>query len=423
MSASVESPTTYHRLDNGLTVLMQPMPSLRTAAFAFCLPAGVQWEPDGLSGLAGLTCEMVQRGAGPYSSRELVAVLDNLGVERAAGATTAHTSYSAAMPAENLQETLRVYAEQLRRPHLPANQLEDARNLALQELCGIEDEPTQRILKQLKLRHYGARLGRSAHGDRDGLEAITPTAIREFFENHYQPAESILAIAGRFDTDQVLTTLEAAFSDWQPQRRPEPIPLPRQPEVYDHFEHPSQQTHIALAYPAVDYASAHYYTLRAGLGVLSDGMSSRLFDRVREQRGLCYSVWAGTHSLREIGGVFAYAGTTAERAQETFDVTMQEIQALREGVEEDELQRLKVRVQSNLIMEQESSLSRASSMASDYYYLGRVIPAHEIQARIEAVDSDAIARYWSEHPPSPLRVVTLGPQALDVRRYVGSAAG
>ncbi|WP_145350640.1 M16 family metallopeptidase [Roseimaritima multifibrata] len=390
------------------------MPWLRTAAFSLCLPAGVQRETEHLAGLSGLVCEMVQRGAGSRNSRDLAAVQDHLGMDRSAGVSTAHVSFGAAMPADSLDSALEIYADVSRRPHLPADQLEDAQAVALQELHAISDEPTQRVMTLLKTLHYGPLLGRSIYGSEKGLTAVTSDHIRNFYTQFYQSSGAILAIAGNFDWDKTLEQVERLWGDWQ-SKPPQPIP-PQEtpPALYKHLQHASQQTHIAFAYPAVSFGHKDYFALRAGMGVLSDGMSSRLFDRVREQRGLCYSVSAGCHSLKGIGGVFGYAGTTVERAQETLDVTLREIKAIVDGVDEDELRRLKVRVQSNLIMEQESSASRASSMVSDWYHLGRVMPAQELEDRIESITSDDIVRYWNEHPPTNFRIVTLGPNPLSV---------
>jgi predicted Zn-dependent peptidase len=173
------------------------------------------------------------------------------------------------------------------------------------------------------------------------------------------------------------------------------------------------QTHIGFSFDAVPYGHEDYFRMRAGVGVLSDGTSSRLFDRVREQRGLCYTVMANCHSLPAAAGVFGYAGTTPERAQETLDVTLGEIEHLADGLEPGELERWKVRIQSNLIMEQESSASRASSLASDFVQLGRVMPTAELESRIESLTSDDVRDYWAAHPPAQYRIVTLGSQKLE----------
>lgn len=388
------------------------MPWLPTAAFSVCLPGGCQAEPAGTEGLAAMTCEMVQRGAGPRSSRQIVATQDNLGLDRSAGVSTAFTSFGASMPAESLAEALRLYADIVRRPHLPEDQLGDARQASFQELRAAEDDPTQRIMDRLRRLHYGPVLGHSSYGTAESLSRIDSGDIRHFFESNYQPNGAILAVAGQFDWQQIRDHIAALFGDWNPgSLLAAPTPS-RSSSQYEHIEHASQQTHIAFAFPSVPYSHPDYYTLRAGLGILSDGMSSRLFDRVREQRGLCYSITAGCHSLINGGGVFGYAGTTVERAQETLNVTLAEIEAIVEGVAEDELERLKVRVQSGLIMEQESSASRASSMVSDWYHLKRVVQAAEIERRIDAITSEDIIAYWKAYPPCDYRIVTLGPHSL-----------
>ena len=158
------------------------------------------------------------------------------------------------------------------------------------------------------------------------------------------------------------------------------------------------------------------------MGILSDGMSSRLFDRVREKRGLCYTVTASCHSLKNGGGVFGYAGTTPERAQETLDVTLHEIESLLGDLESSELERWKVRIESGLIMEQESSASRASSMASDFYQLGRPMTTVELETLIESLTLDDIRDYWSANPPKDYRIVTLGPNPLTIPESSESTA-
>jgi predicted Zn-dependent peptidase len=182
--------------------------------------------------------------------------------------------------------------------------------------------------------------------------------------------------------------------------------------AYEHLESPSAQTHIGFAFGTIPYGHPEYFRMRAGIGILSDGMSSRLFDRVREQRGLCYTVSASCHSLKNGAGVFGYAGTTPERAQETLDITLREIEHLCDDLDAGELERWQIRIQSLLIMEQESSASRASSLASDYYQVGRPIPTAELEAEIESLTLDEVRGYWQDHPPGDYRIVTLGPAPL-----------
>lgn len=398
-------------LSNGLTVLVQSMPWLRTAAFSLSLPGGVRFEAMDRGGLSGLVCEMVQRGAGPHSSRDLVAVQDNLGLDRNSGVTAAMVSFGAAMPAESLRQAIELYAEIVRRPHLPQDQLDEARMMSLQELRAIQDEPTHRVMQRLRELHYGDRLGRSPYGTEAGIGKITQEDVRHFYTDHYHAGGGILAVAGNVDPSQVIDWAAAALDDW---KTGESLPLESRErgECYEHIESQSSQTHIGFAFDSIPYGDADYFKMRAAIGILSDGMSSRLFDRVREKRGLCYTVAASCHSFKQAAGVFGYAGTTPERAQETLDVTLHEIEHFADDLEASELERWQVRIQSGLIMEQESSASRASSIASDFYQLGRIITTEELESIIEGLTVEQVRDFWVARPANEYRLVTLGPEPL-----------
>lgn len=396
-----------------MTVLVQSMPWLRTAAFTLSLRGGIQNESTDHGGLASMVCEMVQRGAGKYSSRDLVAVQDNLGMDRNSGVSTATVSFGSAMPAESFGEALKLYADIVRRPHLPADQIDDARMMMIQELRAIEDEPTQRVMRRVRELQYGKRLGRGSQGTNESLTAICSDDIRDFYQSNYHAGGAILTVAGRVDSAEVIDRAQEAFGDWRGGEY-ESAPEPTGQSGYEHIDADSSQTHIAFAYPSIPYGHPDYFRMRAGIGILSDGMSSRLFDRVREKRGLCYTVSASCHSLINAGGVFGYAGTTPARAQETLDVTLSEIKNLATDLEQSELDRWQVRIESGLIMEQESSASRASSLASDFFQLGRAMPTEELSEIIESLTLAEVKDYWEKHPPSDYRIVTLGPEKLQV---------
>jgi predicted Zn-dependent peptidase len=150
------------------------------------------------------------------------------------------------------------------------------------------------------------------------------------------------------------------------------------------------------------------------VGILSDGMSSRLFTEVREKEGLCYTIYASVNTLRDRGAVLCYSATSTERAQETLDVTMRELRRLKEGVAEDELQRLKARIKSSLIMQQESSASRSVSMAIDWYHLGRVRSLQEVSDYINALTAESISDYLRRNSPRDFRLVSLGAKPLEM---------
>ncbi len=402
-----------HELSNGLALVAQSMPWLESAAFSLLVPAGSSLDPAEQLGLGNFVCEMVQRGCGARDSRQFVEDLELLGADTAASVSNAHMSFSGAMPAESLFEVLAIYADVVRAPRLPAEQLEDSRLVCLQEIRSAEDDLAQRAMIELRRRHYGDPYGRAGHGTADAVQQIGLSDVRRHWESHFQPSGSILSVAGGIRWAELRDEVERCFADWQP-IAPPPLTETPGPGSYGHIPHESSQTHIAVAYPSVPYSDEEYFQARGAVGVLSDGMSSRLFTEVREKRGLCYTVQATCHSLRDRGSVICYAGTTTERAQETLDVLVAELRDLKNGVGADELDRLKARIKSALIMQQESSTSRSSAIAADWYFLERVRTLEEIGAILDRLTCDSINRYLAGHPPTEFTVVTLGEQELEM---------
>lgn len=401
-----------HQFDNGLVLLAEPMDWLESAAFSLLVPAGCSQEPADRLGLANFVCEMVQRGCGERDSRQFVSDLELVGADMSASASNAHTSFSGAMPTDGLYEALSIYADVVRRPHLPIDQLEDARLVCFQEIRSNDDDLPQKVFQALRLLRYGTPYGRSAPGAIESVERISLDDIRQYFEQSYGPHRAILSVAGKFDWPRLRDHVGELFGDWKTKETAELEETPAS-ENHRHLPHDSSQTQIGVAFPSVPYSHPDYFQARGAVGVLSDGMSSRLFTEVREKRGLCYAVYATCHSLRDRGSVLCYAGTTAERAQETLDVLVGELVRLGDGIQADELDRLKAKIKSGLIMQQESSPARSGSIAADWYHRGRVHTVEELGRIIDGLTCDSINEYLASHPPREFSVVTLGAKELE----------
>jgi predicted Zn-dependent peptidase len=402
-----------HTLPTGLTLVAEEMPWLESAAIALLVPAGCAFEPADKLGLAGLTCEMAQRGAGERDSRRFMADLENLGADTSASVSIAHTSFGGAMPAESLPAVLGMYADLVQRPHLPAAQLDDARLGCLQEVKAIEDDLAQKTMQHLRLRHYASPWGRSSQGTEPTVSGLSISDVRRHFESLYSPQRAILSVAGKIDWPRLKDEVQRLFGDWRAAKESRVSESPAQ-RSYLHIPTESSQTHIGIALDAVPYSHQDYFQIRGAVGVLSDGMSSRLFTEVREKRGLVYTVYAMCHSLKDRGAILAYAGTTAERAQETLDVMLAELKALYRGITSDEIDRLKGRIKRALIIQQESSPSRAGSIALDWYYLNRIRTMTELSGIIDSLTADSINAYLEANPPREFSVVTIGREQLAV---------
>ncbi len=409
---SVSQPILSHVYDNGLVLVAEPSPETESAAFTFLLPGGCCYEDEAAAGLAGLTCEMSLRGAGGRDSRAFVQDLDRLGVERGESVGVSQVSFGGATIAENLPAALSIYSDVLRVAELPSDQLEAGKMVCLQEIRAIEDDPSHKLMIELRRAHYPHPWGRPSYGTEATLATIKIDHVRDYYQRFYRPNGAILGLAGNFDWEATRDWIGELLSDWPAAARNTPSETPGG-ERSTHIHMDSGQTQIGIAFPSLPYRHPDYFLAWGAVGVLSGGMSSRLFTEVREKRGLCYSVHASLNTQRDRAAVLCHAGTTAERAQETLNVTCGELVRLGEGVATEELQRLKARIKSSLIMQQESTSSRSAAIAREWYHLGKARSLDEIGSLIDNLNADSINAYLAENPPADFTIVTLGPQPLE----------
>jgi predicted Zn-dependent peptidase len=406
-------------LDNGITLVGEALSDLESVAVAFHLPAGGVHDGPGRCGLATLTGEMCLRGAGDRDSRRIVEDLESAGVQWSQAVSTSHMSFSGAMVATQLPVALPIYADILRRPLLPEHEFEQARQMILQNLAGTEDDPPHRVMSALRQVHFPAPWGLPAEGLSADVERLTPADVLGFANRHLQPGGMIISIAGRIDWPDFVSRAERLFGGWQPQPAPPVASGPRGPRVR-HVPHESQQTHIALAWSVPPYRDDESYEVTAALSILGGGSSSRLFTEVRERRGLCYSVSAGYQTHRDHAIALCYAGTTAARSQETLDVMLAEIDRLPGSLSAAELDRVKARAKSGLVMQQESSAARAGAIARQWYHLGGMRTLAEELARYDRLSVASIEAWLASHPPRDMSVVCLGQEPLEVPHAVSA---
>ncbi len=352
-----------HTLANGLVLLAERMEHVRSAAINFLMPAGAAFDPPGRFGVASVLADMMTRGAGDRDSRELALALDNLGVDRDESVGAVNMRFWGSTLARNVPAALDIFADVLRRPHLPADELEPVQALALQDIQSLEDSPQQKVMVELRRRYYPPPLNQDRRGRAEEIEALTIDDVWRQYARLFRPNGAILSVAGNIEWEPLKAQVERLFGDWPAGEDAGLLPAPHAPQS-EHIHKDTQQTQIALAYPAAAIGSAEYYPARAAASVLSGGMGSRLFTEVREKRGLCYSVSAWHETFKDRGSMLAYAGTRSERAQETLDVTVGELRRLRDGVSDDEIDRVKAGLKSSLIMQEESTSARAGAIAT-----------------------------------------------------------
>jgi predicted Zn-dependent peptidase len=400
-----------HTFPNGLTLLAERMEHVRSAALNFLVPAGCVYDPSERAGIAAVLADLITRGAGPRDSRELTLALDNLGLDRSESVGLMHTRFWGATVARNIPAALEIYADILRRPHLPDEEIDAVKALALQDLRGLEDEPRSKVLVELRKHYYPTPLNNDHRGTVEGIATLTSDEVRQHHRRLFHPAATILSVAGNIEWQPLLDQVGRLFGDWKGSAQTA-ITYGEQPSNRGHVTKELEQTQIGVAYASVPIGDGDYYNALGAVNVLSGNMSSRLFTEVREKEGLCYSVWATYQTLKDRARVICYAGSRNERAQRTLDVLLRELRRLPEGVEPDEVERVQAGLKSSLIMQQESTAGRALSLASDWYYLGRVRSFDEIQAAIDGLTTKSIGKHLRRCPPGDFTIVTLGPKVL-----------
>ncbi len=403
-----------HTLKNGMVLLGEPMEAVESVAFDFMLPAGVAQLPKGCCGAGNVIADWIFRGAGNKDSRQLGDALDGLGLQRASSIGTSHLTIGAALEASNLTQALDLYADIICKPSLKEDQYELARQLAIDTVLSLDDEPRQKVMLKLREKFYPNPLGRSILGEIADLRALTAQVSKQIINDNFNFSQAIFSVAGKYDFDEVCHQMETKF-DTGRQKPTESITLEPKAEKYTHIDNDGAQVHIGLMIGSVKPTDEDYYNARVAVSVLSGGMSARLFTEVREKRGLCYAIGARYHGLKEAAGIMCYAGTTPDKAQETLDCIIGEFNRLSEGITPEEIATAKVGLKSRLILQSESSSSRAGGIGSDYYILGRVRTLDEIKDRIEQTSLDSVLGFLRSNKFKDFTVVTIGPKQVSIK--------
>jgi predicted Zn-dependent peptidase len=401
-------------MPNGMTLVGQRMDHVSSTAMAILVPCGAAGDPEGLEGAAVVANEWRFRGAGDRDSRQLTDALDALGCQHSHSVQGEHVQFGSAQLGRNLPAVLEIFADILRRPRLAEETFEPCRQLAVQDLASLEDEPAQKARVLLREKFYPYPLGRCVYGREESLRKMEPGAVRRHAEGTLAPEGAILGVAGSIDWESFRRLAETRFGDW---RREAPAPVrTREPEPgLTYVRKESAQVHIALAHRSVTPGDPHYYPARLARTVLSGGMSSRLFVEVREKRGLVYEVSSRYDSLKGHAGLFTYVGTRPDQAQEALAVTVRELRRLAEGIEEQEIRRSRTQLKSGLIMQGESTAARAGSLVSDWYHLRRLRTLEEISQAIDRVTIPEVLEYLRLYPAERFTALIIGPEPLDAK--------
>lgn len=402
----------------GMPLIIEPTTSVRSAAIMWLIPAGIGHDPANRVGLSPVIAEMLMRGSELLDSRAQADAFDLLGISRDTDVGGSFIRISASLIGDRIGPALDLLCQMVRTPRFEPDAVAPVKDLALQSLAGLKDDPADRAAHLMLARHAPVPLNRSDLGTEEGLKAITVSDVRAQWESRSKPVGSIMAIAGAVDPDAISSQLDAALAGWSGQA--EPFALASNPlhGTYHHEVEESNQTHIYLSHDAPPEGTPDAPLERIVASVLSGGSSSRLFTEVRERRGLCYSVAASYSAEKTFGRLGCYVGTTPEKAQQSLDVMTEELRKVTADGEQlrpitsEEFERAKVGTRTRLVFAGESMMARASGLASDMHRLGRPRSLAEITQELERVTLDQVNEYVSRRRMGKATVVTLGPAPL-----------
>jgi predicted Zn-dependent peptidase len=374
-----------HRLANGLTVAVEPMAGVETLAVGLYADVGARAEPAGLSGLAHMVEHMVFKGAGARDAKAIAEDIEDVGGSLNAWTARDHTVYHARLLAGDLALGVEMIADLVRAPHLDADELEREKGVVLAELGEARDTPDDIIFDHLQAAAFsGQPLGMPVLGDETSIAAIDVAALRGWTAERYRPAGLVLAAAGKVDEDALLALAEARFGDMSASAPSPPVAAHFGGGTH-HDQRRFDQLHVALAHPGLGHAHDDVFALALYAAAAGGGMSSRLFQQVREARGLAYSIYAWTHSYAETGLLGIYCAAARAQAAEALALTRRVLAETAETLSDTELARAKAQGKAGLLMGLEGVGSRCDHLARQIQVHGRIVPPGETVAQIDAV--------------------------------------
>ena len=398
-------------LANGIRLVTERMPEARSVTVGFWVGVGGRDEPPPLSGASHFLEHLVFKGTEKRSARAIAESIDALGGEMNAFTSREHTAYYTRLPAAALDVGLDLLTDVLAQPALRPHEVDAEREVILEEILLSEDTPDDKVHSLLAEALYpGHPLGREVLGDQASVEAMTRDDIDAFRETHYRPANIVVAAAGLLDHAAIADGLEHYVPDLErgvPPTREAPT-TPPVPLVVGHRT--SEQGHIAMGWRGLDHSDPDRYALSIANQVFGGGMSSRLFQEVREERGLAYSVYSATSLYSDSGLLMVYAGTAPTRVAEVLSVIDDQVAALlADGVTDQELTVAKGYLEGSLLLGLEDSGSRMGRLGRSELSRGEVVPVDEHVARIRAVTSADVTRVVRRVLAGPRSLAIVGP--------------
>lgn len=377
-------------LPNGMTVLTDDMPHLESASLGIWVKAGSRSETEAEHGISHMLEHMAFKGTKTRDALEIASTIENVGGDLNAATSVEHTGYFARVLKEDVALSADILSDILQNSQFEQHELDREQQVIVQEIGAARDNPDDHVFDLFQQAAFPDQaIGRTILGTVESVNSFGPDSIRAYMERNYVGDHMVLCAAGNVDHDALVDIANNRFHDLKPTGAPPPDKASyvggEQRLVSDH-----EQAHIVLGMEGRAYNSDGFYAVQILASILGGGMSSRLFQEVREKRGLCYSVYAFHWAFAD-SGIFGVAASTGEdEVAELLPVVLDELRKATETITDEEVIRVRNQIRAGLLMSLESPSSRAGQLARQQILWGRTIPLQETVERINRITADRV---------------------------------
>ena len=398
-------------LPNGIRVVSEEMPHLETASVGVWFDVGARYESEEQNGISHLLEHMAFKGTKRRTARGLAEEIEAVGGHLNAFTTRDHTTYYTRVMKDDVALSVDILADILQNSLFDAVELDREKDVILQEIGQAHDTPDDIVFDMLQATAFPDQpLGRSILGTNQRVKNFDRGIVSGYMRDHYRGDGTILAAAGNISHDALVEMTGAAFASIE-KARDYSFEAARYDGGESRTTRDLEQLHLALGFPGFSYDDTDYYALQVFSTICGGGMSSRLFQEVREERGLAYSVYSFSASHADAGLFGIYAGTSPELVGELLPVVAEQMKNLAESVDEAELARARAQLKAGLLMSLESTTSRIEQLGRQMLIFGRPIPTAELIEKVDGINATAVQRVAGRILEGRLSLATVGPKS------------
>lgn len=405
-------------LPNGLRLLTASMPGMRSASIALFFTVGSRYESNAQAGISHFIEHMLFKGTQHYPTARLISeAIEGVGGVFNGSTGKELTNYVARVPGEHVTTVMHVLADMVRRPLFDPMEIEKERSVILEELSATRDEPQEWVSLLIDETMWpGLPLGRDDAGFEETVAKITREQMLDYLDEYYRPNSLIISVAGNIDHAQIIHLTEQLFGDWKARDHApwwESLP-PGDAAPITIINKETEQVNLCLGTLGIAYSSPDYYPFLLINAILGDGMSSRLFQDIREEKGLAYDIGSYFNSYSETGNFVVSAGIDPSQVEPVIKAIVSTLTELCETpVSTEELDRIKAYVRGNMVLGLEGTQQVASWLGSQECLHGRIIEIDEMVAHVDTVTSQDIQRVAQTcFAPEWRRLALIGPHDL-----------